>query len=118
MINQENKEESLMKETARVIEESCAYTNKEITNIKKEKENSLKKKQELLNQFMEESDKVNKKKNRSLDLLGDKLNSVSQESNPDAFLEEVKRFTEVMNNNSTEEIVQAVKDRQLKDAKI
>lgn len=106
------------KKTAEAIKDSCEKTKESLNKIKAEKESDLAKKETILNQFIEESDKFKAKKDRELDLMNERLKSATQQNDPNALFAEMDKLTDMMNSYSDDEVIQAVKDRQLKDAKI
>jgi hypothetical protein len=111
-------EESIVRKAAKEIVNSYVQMKSTLNQIKTDKEKNIERTQSIVNQYMEESEKVNQRKKKSLNLQGEKLTSISLNSDPQEFLNEVKKFTELMNENSDDKIIQSVKDRQLKDAKI
>ena len=50
--------------------------------------------------------------------MNDRLMSAAQGNDPNALFAEMDKLTDLMNSYSDDEVIQAVKDRQLKDAKI
>ena len=110
-------EESIVRKAAKEIVNSYVQTKATLNQIKTDKEKDIERTQTIFNQYMEETEKVNQRKNKSLNLQGEKLTSISLNSNPQEFLDEVKKITELMKESSDDEIIQAVKDRQLKDTK-
>ena len=111
-------QESEAKKAASKIKESFANTKQSLDQIKSETEADLERKSKILNQFIEESDKFKAKKEKQLDLMKDRLMSATQSNDPNALFAEMDKLTDLMNSYSDDEIVQAVKDRQLKDARI
>lgn len=105
------------KKAAEAIKNSCVKTKESLNQIKAEKESDLAKKKNILNQFIEESDKFKAKKDKELDLMNERLKSAAQENDPNALFAEMDKLTDMMNSYSDDEVIQAVKDRQLKDAK-
>lgn len=108
--------ESEAKKTAEAIKDSYIKTKETLNQIKSETEADLAKKETILNDYIEESNKYKAKKNKQLDLMNEKLKSL--ENDTSALFAEMDNLTDLMDSYSDSEVIQAVKDRQLKDARI
>ena len=108
--------ESEAKKTAEAIKDSYIKTKETLNQIKSETEADLAKKETILNDYIEESNKYKAKKNKQLDLMNEKLKSL--ENDTSALFAEMDNLTDLMDSYTDSEVIQAVKDRQLKEAKI
>ena len=120
MDNKRNTEgiDSKIKKATEEIINSYKKTKESLHQIKAETKADVAKKETILSQFIEESDKFKSKKDKQLDLMNERLNSFSKENTPDEFFAELDNLTTLMNSYYDEEVIQAVKDKQLKDARI
>ena len=120
MNDQTRKEEieSEAKKTVEVIKDSYIKTKETINQIKSETEADLAKKETILNDYIKESNKYKAQKNKQLDLINERLKSLAKEKDPIALFAEMDKLTDLMNSYSDTEVIQAVKDRQLKNAQI
>lgn len=110
--------ESEVKKTATAIKDSYIKTKEAINQIKSETEVDLAKKESILNQYIKESDEYKAKKNKQLDLMNERIKSLADENDTSALFAEMDNLTDLMNSYSDAEVIQAVKDKQLKDARI
>lgn len=113
-----NEIESEAKKTAEAIKDSYIKTKETLNQIKSETEADLAKKETILNDYIEESNKYKAQKNKQLDLMNEKLKSLANENDTSAFFAEMDNLTDLMNSYSDADVIQAVKDKQLKDARI
>ena len=117
-MNRQQEKESEARKTASEIKKSFETAKDSINQINAERNADIEDKKNVLNQFIEESDKFKAKKEKQLDLMNDRLMSAAQGNDPSALFAEMDKLTDLMNSYSDDEVIQAVKDRQLKDAKI
>lgn len=114
---QEDEIESEVKKASEEIKNSYKNTKEVLRQIKIDKEADLAKKEEIFNQYIEESDKYKEKKNKQLDLMNERLKCAAQQGDPTSLFAEMDNMINLMDSYSDDEVIQAVKDRQLKNAK-
>lgn len=113
----EKKDEINKEKLMKHIKDSVSSTRATIKQIKEDTNAKIIKGNEIVKQYIEESNKYREKRNKQLDLMNERLQSAAQE-NPEALFAEMDKLTAMMDSYSDDEVIQAVKDKQLKDAKI